>query len=204
VIGFSAIDLGILLHNGFTEISGWYNVMDFAGRCRGQINVEIKPKNHSRIKDLRKKYSTLPTPQPRLTKQKSIEERPTKESTCVPPEKPYIWQPPTLETHSINSEATKSVLEKKLKELDAISKKCKSRLSESSESSIATGSGNENEDDDNTYNVDEERENLERLRSQLASQFQTMHSALLQDSQQNDDIRPRMAPDGGNPPENDS
>ena len=49
VIGFSAIDLGILLHNGFTEISGWYNVMDFVGRCRGQINVEIKPKNHSSV-----------------------------------------------------------------------------------------------------------------------------------------------------------
>ena len=70
VIGFSAIDLGILLHNGFTEISGWYNVMDFVGRCRGQINVEIKPKNHSKMKELRRKYSTLPTPQPRLTKQK--------------------------------------------------------------------------------------------------------------------------------------
>ena len=50
VIGFAAIDLGILLHDSFTEISGWYNVMDFVGRCRGQINVNIKPKSYANIK----------------------------------------------------------------------------------------------------------------------------------------------------------
>ena len=119
------------------------------------------------------------------------------------PEKPYIWQPPYLENHSVNSEATKSVLERKLKELDVISKTCKHRLSESTES-LSTTTETRNENDTNTYDVEEERENLERLRTQLASQFQTMHSALLQDSHENDDMIPRMAPDGGNPPENDS
>ena len=57
VIGFAAIDLGILLHNGFNEISGWYNIMDFVGRCRGQIKVDIKPKNDVNIGNLRQKIS---------------------------------------------------------------------------------------------------------------------------------------------------
>ena len=66
VIGFAAIDLGILLHNGFNEISGWYNIMDFVGRCRGQIKVDIKPKNDVNIGDLRLKSSKQIKPQSKL------------------------------------------------------------------------------------------------------------------------------------------
>ena len=62
VIGFAAIDLGILLHDSFTEISGWYNVMDFVGRCRGQINVNIKPKSYANINTL-KQQTSVPPPQ---------------------------------------------------------------------------------------------------------------------------------------------
>ena len=51
--------LGILLHNGFTEINGWYNVMDFVGRCRGQISVNIKPKNKEYIFNMRSQQTTM-------------------------------------------------------------------------------------------------------------------------------------------------
>ena len=108
-----------------------------------------------------------------------------KEINCPEPEKSYAWQPPTLDSEN---EATRSVLEKKLKELDIL----KSRLS---------GDSDPNQED--TYNLDD-RQELERLRSNLASQFQSIHSAVLESQESNDDIRPRSQPDGGNPPENDT
>lgn len=37
-IGFSALDLTVL-SAGLPFISGWYNIMDFTGACRGQIKV---------------------------------------------------------------------------------------------------------------------------------------------------------------------
>ncbi|XP_059088742.1 uncharacterized protein LOC131884863 isoform X2 [Tigriopus californicus] len=43
VIGFVAVDLKPLLLSSFPIINGWYNIMDFVGRCRGQIFVSIKP-----------------------------------------------------------------------------------------------------------------------------------------------------------------
>ncbi|XP_058065680.1 uncharacterized protein LOC131215307 [Anopheles bellator] len=42
VIGFCAIDLSLLL-SGLSCILGWYNIMDFSGRCNGQIKIYIKP-----------------------------------------------------------------------------------------------------------------------------------------------------------------
>lgn len=38
VVGFTAVDLSVLL-NGMPCIMGWYNIMDFSGRCNGQIKV---------------------------------------------------------------------------------------------------------------------------------------------------------------------
>lgn len=38
VLGFSAIDLSIL-KNGFPTVSGWFHIMDFTGKCNGQIKV---------------------------------------------------------------------------------------------------------------------------------------------------------------------
>ncbi|XP_043252777.1 C2 domain-containing protein 3 [Colletes gigas] len=42
VIGFSAIDLSVLI-NGFPILSGWFHIMDFTGKCNGQIKVCITP-----------------------------------------------------------------------------------------------------------------------------------------------------------------
>lgn len=42
VLGFVAVDLSPLV-SGFPQIKGWYNIMDFVGRCRGQMKVTIVP-----------------------------------------------------------------------------------------------------------------------------------------------------------------
>ncbi|XP_046747926.1 uncharacterized protein LOC124412245 [Diprion similis] len=42
VIGFAAVDLSILLA-GFPLVSGWFHIMDFTGKCNGQIKVTITP-----------------------------------------------------------------------------------------------------------------------------------------------------------------
>ncbi|XP_024939739.1 uncharacterized protein LOC107266816 isoform X2 [Cephus cinctus] len=42
VIGFSAIDLSVLTA-GFPLVSGWFHIMDFTGKCNGQIKVSVTP-----------------------------------------------------------------------------------------------------------------------------------------------------------------
>ncbi|KAG5323798.1 C2CD3 protein, partial [Pseudoatta argentina] len=42
VIGFSAIDLSILI-TGFPTVSGWFHIMDFTGKCNGQIKISVTP-----------------------------------------------------------------------------------------------------------------------------------------------------------------
>jgi hypothetical protein len=41
VIGFSAIDLSVLMA-GFPTVSGWFHIMDFTGKCNGQIKVNLR------------------------------------------------------------------------------------------------------------------------------------------------------------------
>ncbi|XP_015184258.1 PREDICTED: C2 domain-containing protein 3-like isoform X2 [Polistes dominula] len=42
VIGFAAIDISVLT-TGFPSVSGWFHIMDFTGKCNGQIKVGITP-----------------------------------------------------------------------------------------------------------------------------------------------------------------
>ncbi|KAG5681101.1 hypothetical protein PVAND_010566 [Polypedilum vanderplanki] len=42
VIGFTAIDLSVLL-TGLPVLSGFYNIIDFSGRCNGQLKITLKP-----------------------------------------------------------------------------------------------------------------------------------------------------------------
>ncbi|XP_012288908.1 uncharacterized protein LOC105704343 isoform X2 [Orussus abietinus] len=42
VIGFSALDLSVLTA-GFPIVSGWFHIMDFTGKCNGQIKVTVTP-----------------------------------------------------------------------------------------------------------------------------------------------------------------
>ena len=41
MLGFAAVDLTPLL--SLSVLSGWYNVIDWVGRCRGQIKVAVRP-----------------------------------------------------------------------------------------------------------------------------------------------------------------
>lgn len=45
VVGFSAVDLSVLL-TGLPLLSGYYNIMDFSGRCHGQIKLSFRPKEN--------------------------------------------------------------------------------------------------------------------------------------------------------------
>lgn len=40
VIGFATLDLTVLL-SGLPNVQGWFNIIDFSGKCNGQINVSI-------------------------------------------------------------------------------------------------------------------------------------------------------------------
>ncbi|XP_069677731.1 C2 domain-containing protein 3 isoform X2 [Periplaneta americana] len=42
VLGFATVDLTVLLC-GMPWVSGWFNIMDFAGRCAGQIKINVTP-----------------------------------------------------------------------------------------------------------------------------------------------------------------
>ncbi|XP_072754790.1 uncharacterized protein [Anoplolepis gracilipes] len=42
VIGFSAVDLSVLIA-GFPTVSGWFHIMDFTGKCNGQIKITVTP-----------------------------------------------------------------------------------------------------------------------------------------------------------------
>lgn len=41
VIGFAAVDLSVLMA-GFPTISGWFHIIDFSGKCNGQIKVYFR------------------------------------------------------------------------------------------------------------------------------------------------------------------
>ncbi|CAK9825792.1 C2 domain-containing protein 3 [Anthophora retusa] len=58
VIGFSAIDLSVLI-NGFPTVSGWFHIMDFTGKCNGQIKICITPVDNLSL--LGKSTTTLNT-----------------------------------------------------------------------------------------------------------------------------------------------
>ena len=42
-MGYVAIDLTPLVLASFTCVVGWYNITDWLGKCRGQINVSVTP-----------------------------------------------------------------------------------------------------------------------------------------------------------------
>lgn len=41
IIGFAAVDLTVLMA-GFPTISGWFHIIDFSGKCNGQIKVNFQ------------------------------------------------------------------------------------------------------------------------------------------------------------------
>lgn len=58
VVGFSAVDLSVLL-TGLAVLSGYYNIVDFSGRCHGQIKLSFKPAEN--LTEFQDSSASLPT-----------------------------------------------------------------------------------------------------------------------------------------------
>ena len=43
VLGYVAVDLTPLNLTSFTMVSGWYNITDWMGKCRGQVKLSVTP-----------------------------------------------------------------------------------------------------------------------------------------------------------------
>ena len=43
MLGYAAIDLSPLLA-AFPSVTGWYNIINWVGRCRGQLKISIRPR----------------------------------------------------------------------------------------------------------------------------------------------------------------
>lgn len=41
LIGIATLDLTVLL-SGLSDIQGWFNIIDYSGKCNGQINVSTQ------------------------------------------------------------------------------------------------------------------------------------------------------------------
>lgn len=63
MLGYAAVDLSPLLAS-FPSVTGWYNIINWVGRCRGQIKVSIVPRGE------------LPVAEP-LTRCWTADEQPT-------------------------------------------------------------------------------------------------------------------------------
>ena len=43
MLGYAAVDLSPLLAS-FPSVTGWYNIFNWVGRCRGQLKVSVVPR----------------------------------------------------------------------------------------------------------------------------------------------------------------
>nr|CAH7764653.1 unnamed protein product [Callosobruchus chinensis] len=112
VLGFAAVDLSVLLA-GFPVIQGWFNIMDFCGKCNGQINIHITP-----LEDLSKYQSNTNSPKVTVT-----------DNRVQPPDQ----QEP--------SELLSRALKRKFVELDEITQRLRLRLSEVTNESDSSSDG---------------------------------------------------------------
>ncbi|CAD1478146.1 unnamed protein product, partial [Heterotrigona itama] len=147
VIGFSAIDLSVLI-SGFPTVSGWFHVMDFTGKCNGQIKVCITPLDNLSL--FSKLMTSLNTTRPAYSMSQlnwvplhvyeahsyDIEKDKTNNSSIViqEEEKPVHNENQSNDsvTHTDFEDVSMSFLslslKQKLTELDEITKRLESRL----------------------------------------------------------------------------
>ena len=217
--------------------------MDFVGRCRGQIKVEISPEISSQI--LRQKYrqrnllvedqpitqsnshkllspqgsllltSTYNSPQTTAVKIKEAAHHPP------PPPKKALWNLPEIPSLD-ETKDHRSILQKKLGELDIISNGLKGKLHqgrEGHEPLFATpAAASAPPPMPSSSSTNDLQEDLQRLRSCLETQLTQMQNTLnkgqilreienqpeteVDPPSENQELpRPRMEPDGGNPNE---
>jgi hypothetical protein len=43
MLGYAAVDLSPLLAS-FPSVTGWYNITNWVGRCRGQLKISVQPR----------------------------------------------------------------------------------------------------------------------------------------------------------------
>ena len=207
VLGFAAIDVSLILHESFTEVTGWYNILDYITRCRGQIKVHLCPLDvqslHQRVRPVKESSDSVNQHEQKFVTDTS--EKANEEEIALKPKQ--FWNPPAI---SPDLGDCKSTLHLRLKELDCIAKRLQTKACLEISSNLAK----EEKDD----------QELEKLRQRLESQLEIMQNIVNQstaneiDKEEDndddatydiseasrDDMRPRMAPDGGNPTEPDN
>ena len=210
VLGFAAIDLTPLLKE-FPSICGWYNVIDFVGRVRGQIKVEIKPvqseANLDILKTLKQRKVSTDTDEidvetePKL----SVEEEEEKEEPRQLQQQPCHWTLPESST-STNNGDTQSFLAAKLSDLEDLSNQLRKKLEMTDDVDVSPPSPERNV----------EECTLSQIQATINSQLTAMKTQLrqdaldhLQDAEELPDLGDidwdevigddRMEPDGGNP-----
>ncbi|XP_018571653.1 uncharacterized protein LOC108911249 isoform X2 [Anoplophora glabripennis] len=133
VLGFAAVDLTILLA-GFPNVKGWFNIIDFTGKCNGQINIHIMPLEDISKYTLRKEECSCNA---------STENVETK--TSKPEDEP--------------SEVFSRALKRKFTELDEITQRLRLRLSKvtnDDSDSSSDGVAEDFERDINTLCIEED------------------------------------------------
>ncbi|OAD57640.1 C2 domain-containing protein 3, partial [Eufriesea mexicana] len=133
VIGFSAIDLSILI-SGFATVSGWFHVMDFTGKCNGQIKVSITPLDNLSL--FGKSITSLNTVRVPKCSMPWVPLHINETHSCVIQEEEksvhsenYLNDPITqIGFEDISMSFLSLSLKQKLTELDEITKRLKSRL----------------------------------------------------------------------------
>ncbi|KAI4495991.1 hypothetical protein M0802_008206 [Mischocyttarus mexicanus] len=152
IIGFSAIDISVLT-TGFPSVSGWFHIMDFTGKCNGQIKVGITPLDNISA-FLKSSTSTSTTQIPLCDSARSNKSSLYSHNIFLNNiESSNIQQPPLTATYNATSNYTdfdnhiahpmiditqsfedvsmsflSSSLKQKLAELDEITKRLQSRL----------------------------------------------------------------------------
>ena len=218
--------------------------MDFVGRCRGQIKVEISPEISSQI--LRQKYrqrnllvedqpitqsnvhkllspregllltSTYNSPQTTAVKIKEAAHHPPRPQQ---PPKKALWNLPEIPSLD-ETKDHRSILQKKLGELDLISNGLKGKLHQGREGQepLFATAASAPPPMPSSSSTNDLQEDLQRLRSCLETQLTQMQNTLnkgqnlreienqpekeVDPPSENQELpRPRMEPDGGNPNE---
>ena len=174
---------------GFPSVSGGYNVIDFTGKVRGQIKVEIKPEeSESNLRCLashQSGHSLSPEPvSPHLSPPEDVVSlaSSTEEGERTSETSHHHWVMPEVDQQQQLPD-TQSALATKLSDLDSLSTRLREKLS-TEEQQQSTG-GNRLPDSETIYysTIADEGgggQSLSGIQAQLACQLDALKSQLLE------------------------
>ena len=138
MLGFAAVDLTPLL--SFPVLSGWYNIINWAGKCRGQLKVTVKPleplmRNNNILNTNSSSPRSRSSPeltslalpqscQPEVRQESSGASRP--EETQAETERSHYWSLPQtnfLQDHQASLSFLESSLARNLQDLESLTTK---------------------------------------------------------------------------------